>query len=532
MNHSDRVSRCFSSVMLFMFLLALELNVMPVAHLEGMFHQSDVAILELEKEEILLAGTPHGPIVIDGDANFSDTALLEGWPGDGSPETPYIIEGLDIDISSNDWYCISITNTQVNFIISNCNLTGASYHVIGHRGYSGAGIFLENVTNCELVKNIIDSDAHGIDAANLDSSTITDNTCNCENSGICLRGSTYNTIANNTCNDNEYGGIRLDDSSYNIVANNTCNSKGWESINLRHSHDNTVVNNTCNYNVGEAAIRLEFSDSNTVFDNTCNNNEWGINLHESYGNTLINNTCNNNTCGIYLYNSGLLEWGVWGTECIVANNTCYSNTEDGIHIQSSFVVIVENNTCYSNVWGIYIGHSVITVNDNTCNYNRIGIHIHRSDVDTVTHNTCNNNSIGIFLYYSTFESWESNTYVGNTEHDTIEEFETRIPPQPTTPPPPAPTTMTDGVDMTMMLLVGILLLPSSVIVLSSRWRISFSKGNKDIIFELALYRLVSRFHKKKDDQDDIVVPVRYRLVSRLRKRRPIKRADGDKSLEE
>ncbi|MHA2081945.1 MAG: hypothetical protein ACW99H_12455, partial [Candidatus Thorarchaeota archaeon] len=24
--------------------------------------------------------TPHGVITIDGDANFSDTALLEGWP--------------------------------------------------------------------------------------------------------------------------------------------------------------------------------------------------------------------------------------------------------------------------------------------------------------------------------------------------------------------------------------------------------------------------------------------------------------------
>jgi len=39
--------------------------------------------------------TPYGFITIDGDANFSDTALLEGWPGDGTPENPYIIDGLD-----------------------------------------------------------------------------------------------------------------------------------------------------------------------------------------------------------------------------------------------------------------------------------------------------------------------------------------------------------------------------------------------------------------------------------------------------
>jgi parallel beta-helix repeat protein len=219
-----------------------------------------------------------------------------------------------------------------------------------------------------------------------------------------------------------------------------------------------------------------------------------------------------------------------GTPCIVANNTCNGNTEDGIHIQSSSGVIVEDNTCYSNVWGIYLGHSdIITLFNNTCNYNRIGIHIQRSHVDTVTHNTCNNNSIGIFLYYSTFESWENNAYVGNIEHDTIEEFETKIPPQPTTPPSPETTTSINEVDMTIMLLVGVLLLPSSIIVFGSRWRIAFSKGNKEILVELALYRLVSRFHKRKNDQEEIVVPIRYRLVSRFRNRRSSKRADVDKS---
>ncbi|MHA2302672.1 MAG: hypothetical protein ACXACD_17130, partial [Candidatus Thorarchaeota archaeon] len=69
--------------------------------------------------------TPHSNITIDGDANFSATALLEGWPGDGSPENPYIIDGLDIDLGGGVGHCISISNTRVNFTISNCTLTGA-----------------------------------------------------------------------------------------------------------------------------------------------------------------------------------------------------------------------------------------------------------------------------------------------------------------------------------------------------------------------------------------------------------------------
>ena len=77
-----------------------------------------------EGPEVLI---PHGAIAIDGDADFTATALLEGWPGDGSPEDPYIIDGLDIDltITTPALHCISISNTRVSFIISTCNLTGA-----------------------------------------------------------------------------------------------------------------------------------------------------------------------------------------------------------------------------------------------------------------------------------------------------------------------------------------------------------------------------------------------------------------------
>jgi parallel beta-helix repeat protein len=244
----EKVSGCFLSVTLFMFLLTLVANVTPVAYLDGMFQQSDVVLSEPEREGMLLAGTPHARIAIDGDANFTDTALLEGWPGDGSPENPYIIDGLDIDISSNDRYCIIITNTQVSFIISNCRLTGAILLIIEARGYWGAGIFLENVTNCELVKNLIYSSGHSIVAFNLNYSTMTDNTCTSisRGFGISLEDSTHNIVVNNTCNNKRYG-IWLLDSTYNTVANNTCSNNEY-CITLRHSHDNTVANNTCYHN--------------------------------------------------------------------------------------------------------------------------------------------------------------------------------------------------------------------------------------------------------------------------------------------
>ena len=242
--------------------------------------------------------TPHAPIEIIGDANFSETALLEGWPGDGSPENPYIINGLEIDLGGgNNRRCIEIRDTQVRFSISNCNLTGAYPFSFGG---SEAGIYLENVMNGELVDNIVDSNYNG----------------------IILGGSDYNTVADNTCSSNTNYGIILDGSDYNTVANNTCSNNGEYGISLHESFFNTVSDNTCNSNTAtpgdHLGISLIDSHFNIVADNTCNSNRIGIYLRDSCSNTLADNTCNSNTIGIYLLAS---------YSNTVVNNICLSNTE-------------------------------------------------------------------------------------------------------------------------------------------------------------------------------------------------------------
>jgi parallel beta-helix repeat protein len=254
--------------------------------------------------------TPHPAIAIDGDANFSITALQEGWPGDGSPENPYIINGLEIDLTGGVGHCISINNTRVNFIVSNCSLNGADVtHFFTNMdtppwvALSGAGIHLLNVSNGELVNN----------------------TCNNNNGrGICIDESYYNMVANNTCNNNFYG-ILLSGSDHNIVANNTC-SRNDVGISLGGSDQNTVANNTCSRNDGRFfgfGINLYRSESNTVFNNTCNSNKIGIALdNDSDSNIIMNNTCNNNKIGIALHDesdSNTLE-----------NNTILDNTEHDI----------------------------------------------------------------------------------------------------------------------------------------------------------------------------------------------------------
>ncbi|MFX0044963.1 MAG: NosD domain-containing protein [Candidatus Hermodarchaeota archaeon] len=390
MAHRDRVSICFLTVTLFMFLMALAVCVTPVADLDGTAHQSTTAVSDTRKGGMLAAGIPHGPIAIDGDANFADTALLEGWPGDGSPENPYIIDGLDIDLGGGEGSCIMIYNTLAFFIISNCNLTGGGWGING-----GVGIYLENVANGELVNNTCnDINGDGIFLSVSSQNNVSDNTCNNNRWGICLVESDSNTVENNTCSSNLYVGIRISDAGWNEIHDNTCSSNTECGISLEaHSDSNTVTDNTCNNNTRNG-ISLDESYSNTVANNTCfYNGGNGISLYQSDSNTVIYNTCNGNGIGIRLHDSD---------SNTVANNTCNSNNYIGISLEDS----------HSN-----------TVIYNACNGNDIGISLHDSDSNTVENNICNYNRIGIYLLNSLQNTVAYNICFGNSERGILGEFE-------------------------------------------------------------------------------------------------------------
>ena len=69
----------------------------------------------------------HDPISIDGNGDFTSTAASEGWLGDGTAISPYLIDGYNI-ISGIK--AISVNNTNVYFRISNCSFSGVSIAAI------------------------------------------------------------------------------------------------------------------------------------------------------------------------------------------------------------------------------------------------------------------------------------------------------------------------------------------------------------------------------------------------------------------
>jgi len=360
--------------------------------------------------------TANGAIEIDGDANFAAGALLEGWPGDGSPENPYIIDGLEINLGGEFGPCIDIRNTRVSFTIRSCKLTGAG----GSFGWIGGdGIYLENVMNGELVANTVDGIPQGILLRNSTSNSLVNNTCNNNGIGISLEDSHSNTVADNTCKDNDIG-ISFEDSHSNIIANNTLNGCGFfisgtlaqcRQLEFTRNSVNTLPLVFLQDQVGDVVsspagqVILVGCSQVTVKDQALMDCSVGVLLCHTNLTTLVNNTCTNNGVGIELYDSH------YNT---VANNTFSSNGESGICLSFSNSNSLVNNTISSSgPNGIALDSSNNnTITGNTALYNSLnGILVVNGNGNTIAANLLNDNGQGITLV------GHNNIITGNTANN-------------------------------------------------------------------------------------------------------------------
>ncbi|MFW9957534.1 MAG: nitrous oxide reductase family maturation protein NosD [Candidatus Odinarchaeota archaeon] len=307
------------------------------------------------EKELPLSSTTHAPIAIDGDANFSATASAEGWPGNGSFENPYVIEGLDIDLGGAAGHCININNTLANFTVRDCYLTGANMSY-------GAGIYLENVSNGKLIGNTI-----------------------------------YNNVIN----------ILLDQSHSVLVERNIAFDSDYGIVVNGPSSNNTIADNNCSFNSLHGIFLGYSSNNNTVIDNTCSNNVYGIDVYESDYDTVIGNDCKNNLFyGVLLSNASYN---------IVADNII-NNSSRGIYLDGSMYNTVVNNICFSNSNSgilVFLSDSNTVIGNNfTSNSN--GIDIKYSSFNTVANNTSTSNTnIGISLFYSVTAKIQWNAFVNN-----------------------------------------------------------------------------------------------------------------------
>lgn len=325
---------------------------------------------------------------MDGNSDFASG----GWPGDGSPTNPYIIQNLEIDASGYE-QAIVIGNTTAHFVIRECFVHDASE----------AGVRLFNVTNGLLENNTCTSDGwYGILAVNSNRNSAVNCTCQDNRYGIGLRSSSNNTLTDNSCISNE-DGVFLYDSNDNAVKRSVCRSLAGDDVatkgsgvRLYSSNRNAIDNGTCSSNHG-SGILVEASAGNSVENNTCDSNgQCGVLLSSSTGSLVKDNGCSSNLCGIRMEDSC--------SQNAVSRNTCWSNGPpgQGIALLSSSFNTVCNNSCQGNLGvpglphqlqaahGIYLESSDHNlVRDNDCTFTEgSGMALEDSENNTVANNNC------------------------------------------------------------------------------------------------------------------------------------------------
>ena len=378
----------------------------------------------------------HDPISIDGNGALASA----GFPGNGTVDNPYLIQGYEIN--GNGSYAIYIHNTNAYLTIRDCHLYGAT-------GGGKAGIYLGACENVKLINNTCNGNAVGIIISSCNGNLIMNNVCNDNINGIYLTRSSVNTISGNNCNGNLNEGIYLEQSWGNTISSNVCSDNVYRGIYIWYSDGTVITNNDCINNT-EGGIYVLLSNNNQLTNNTCtfsNHSTFtysgGIFLRQSIGSAVTSNDCNNNINGILLRSSTNIMVSsnycddnlVSGINLIqsssnndIANNTCTGNGENGIRLDTSSNNVLDNNVCNDTPYhGICLASSsnFNTISNNTCGNNSNGIHlafssnnnvieyndlndntaygiylIEHCESNRLKNNTCSENEIGIYLYVS------------------------------------------------------------------------------------------------------------------------------------
>jgi parallel beta-helix repeat protein len=256
-----------------------------------------VAIPLLSPSPVHAALTPHDPIYLNGNDNFTSANGVVG--GSGTADDPYIIDGWNINASSADG--IKISNTNAHFIIRNCYV------------YGGHGILFDNTIN-------------GI----VDNNTV-------ENSfvGIWLDGSRNNIVSNNIVKSRKVIWFNQDNE---LVLGNS------NGIYLYESDNNLIENNIVEGN--SKGITLDdYSDYNIILNDIVDSNDYGFYLDSSDNNLINNSTAKNNSWGIYLYQ--------YSDNNFICHNNFINNTSQAYDL--SFNLWDNGYPSGGNYWSDYTG---------------------------------------------------------------------------------------------------------------------------------------------------------------------------------
>ena len=363
------------------------------------------------------------PIVIQSDSNIS----LYSFPGNGTEEEPYRIENLNI--TTTEEVCISISYTTKYFLMQNCFLDGDNYSIYildvvpnsiiikdnWCQNYRKSGIEIRKADGIELFNNTCNNGVDwGIHATFSPNINISNNTCTqSKEGGIFLNYCNFSYIYGNYISNNYKGGILLDSSFFaNIVCNSLHDNSFQGGIRLSRSHAATVENNSCFNNV-QFNIRLSYSNDSKVKNNYCYGEGTGISAIFSGNISVTNNRCLNEGYGIFIKDSehskitenNLTECGYYFYELNPADHHTYSVEKNLINGKMfGYFTNQQDLKLSTPIYGqLLISNCTnFKIMNQVINGTQIGLLIKFSDSISVISNNCSfNKEHGIQLVKST-----------------------------------------------------------------------------------------------------------------------------------
>jgi len=341
-------------VMLLCALLLVALSFFGPVSQSTFFIQNRIAAPEGFRGIILSDTTPHSSINISSNQDF----ILQGWPGNGTVESPYVIEALSIDF---DGCCMNISNTNVFFVVNGCilqtkNYDAGRYSVHFQNVTNGcvvsstiesyvAGIFLENCENCTIEKCVLDTNWRCIQLETCLSCAISSSTLFSYTDGIWANHSpSLEVVLNNLSSTSGDDGIAIGICPDFIIRNNSLNGFSDEGIAVYSSHNGVIANNTIRCTLGfrgSCGIELNNATNCEIARNDVSVYAYGLEDRFSHDCLIESNSIHNNDYGIRTW---LNDNCNYSKNVFLAN--LYSNAEDNGY----------GNMWFQNWWDDYIGY--------------------------------------------------------------------------------------------------------------------------------------------------------------------------------
>ncbi|MGA1822589.1 MAG: NosD domain-containing protein, partial [Thermoplasmatota archaeon] len=288
-----QVMRCWIAVVISFTMIFSTISSVQkdgLSHVSGKFY-TDI---------IRSSSSTSDPISVNDDLSLSLLAAEEGWGGNGSKSSPYVISDLTIDGRSGG-YGLFVGNVTNHLRIDNLFIYNSTYRSFPYQ--PGSGIMIYRSGNVTVLNSTIVKCSSGISLVNSRNISIRSGTCRNCTDGIRIMGSVSISVIGCELKDNSGHGAYVENSAGCRLRDNSASNNDL-GIYLKGCRNNRIENNTCERN-DDHGIRLDGSNANVIADNICPLNDDGIHLNiGSSGNEVNANIIEYSVeYGIYIENS-------------------------------------------------------------------------------------------------------------------------------------------------------------------------------------------------------------------------------------